>query len=107
MWTFYIISVIICLVSIYLLKNSKKKESKWEWNQKNRYERTEVVTITPILKVWSLALFLLGALVPVANLIIGSVTIICWAISVYGDKDWVCSLKLVDKLANFLSKPIE
>lgn len=61
----------------------------------------------PILKVWSAFLFILGALIPVFNIAMAVVIVICWATAVYGGKDWMYKEgTIVDKFVKLLNKPI-
>lgn len=97
----WIIGLILSLLGIYLLKGSRAKADQGSWGKPARPER-------PVLRVWSAFLLILVALVPIINIIIGSVIIIFWTIAVYGDKFWLYKEgTIVDKFVKLLNKSIK
>lgn len=93
----WVIGLILSFLGIYLFKNSRIKATRGYYAKPER----------PVLKVWSLLLFILGALVPILNIIMGLVMIIRWTIFVYRDEDW--SYKegsVADKVIKFLNKSV-
>lgn len=97
----WLIGLILSLLGIYLFKGSRIKAVKMSWGEVIEPER-------PVLKVWSTFLFILGALVPIFNIIMAGVMIIFWATSVYNEKNWLYKEgTIVDKFVKLLNKPIE
>lgn len=97
----WLIGLILSLLGIYLFKGSRVKAVKRSWGEVIRPER-------PVLKVWSTFLFILGALVPILNIIMAGVMISFWAMAVYNEKDWLYKEgTIVDKFVKLLNKPIE
>lgn len=97
----WIIGLILSLLGIYLFKGSRTPDKKDYYGKVTRPGG-------PILKVWSLLLYLLGALVPIFNILMGIVMIIWWAIAVYGDEDWVYSEEsIANKIVQFLNKSVK
>lgn len=93
----WIIGLILSILGISFFKNSRIKETR-TWGE-IKPERT-------VLKLWSLSLFIIGAVIPIFNILMGIVMIIWWAISVYGDKEWIYT-KQDSKIIKFLNKPIQ
>lgn len=77
----WIIGIILTFIAIWLLKGSRRVERERAWDKPYRPEE-------PILRVWSLILYILGGLIPIGNIVMAVIVIVYWAISVYGDKDW-------------------
>lgn len=94
----WIIGLFLSLLGIYLLKGSRHSD-------KRNYYGQVVTPSKPILKVWSLLLLLLGAIMPIFNIGIGLFIIVFWYNYVYIDKDWVCTKG--SKIISFLNKPIK
>lgn len=91
----WIIGLILSFLGILLFKNSRIKD---RWGKPER----------PVLRVWSLLLFILGALLPVFNIFMGIVMMVYWAISVYGDGNWICKENSFEnKVVQLLNKPIK
>ena len=85
-----VIGLILSLLGIYLFKGSRTRSGE------------------PILRVWSLLLYFLGALMRLFNILMGIVMIVYWSISVYGDRDWTYPEKsIVNKIAQFLNKSVK
>lgn len=97
----WVIGLILSFLGILLFKNSRMKASKDSWGDIITPER-------PILRVWSLLLFILGALLPVFNIFMGLVMIVWWAISVCNDGDWLYKdNSLENRIVQLLNKPIK
>jgi Co/Zn/Cd efflux system component len=97
----WIIGLILSFLGIYLFKNSRHEACGKTWEHPALPER-------PVLKVWSLFLFILGALIPIINIIMAIVMIIWWAIAVYGEEEWLFKENsIADKFMKFLSKPVK
>lgn len=97
----WLIGLILSLLGIYLFKGSRVKAVKRNWGEVIKPER-------PVLKVWNTFLFILGALVPILNIIMAGVMISFWAMAVYNEKDWLYKEgTIVDKFVKLLNKPIE
>lgn len=97
----WVIGLILSFLGIYLFKGSRVKTVKSRWGDTIRPER-------PVLKVWSISLFILGALVPIINIIMAGIMIFIWAMNVYRDEDWLYKENtIVDKFVKLLNKPIE
>lgn len=77
----WIIGIVLSFIAIRLLKGSRYVEREKTWEKPYRPEG-------PVLRVWSLILYILGGLIPIGNIIMAIIVIVFWAISVYGDKDW-------------------
>lgn len=82
MITAWIIGLLLSFLGIWFLKNSRIKANKKTWDKPARPER-------PVLRAWSLALLVIGGLVPILNIILALCIIVWWIVSIYGDKDWV------------------
>lgn len=96
----WVIGLILSFLGILLLKNSRIKANERTWDQPARPER-------PVLKVWSLFLLILGALVPIFNIIMGVIIVVVWAVCVYGEKCWLGKEdSIADKIVKLLNKPI-
>lgn len=101
MITVWIIGLILSFLGILLFKNSRIKATRQTWDTPAKPER-------PVLRVWSLLLFILGALLPIFNIFMGVGMIVCWFISVYVDGDW--SYKdnsFENRVVQLLNKPIK
>lgn len=97
----WVIGLILSFLGIYLFKGSRRPDKLDYYGQVRTPGK-------PILKVWSLFLCFLGAIVPILNIFMGLIMIIYWAVSVYGDEDWVYSgTSIVNKVVQFLNKPIK
>lgn len=95
----WVIGLILSFLGILLFKNSRIKA-------KDTF--CGYIPERPVLKVWSLFLFILGALLPVFNIFIGIVMIVFWDVSVYGDKDWICKDDFIgNRIVQLLNKPIK
>lgn len=94
----WFIGLLLSFLGIWLLKNSRVKANKGTWVKPARPE-------IPVLRIWSLALLVIGGLIPILNIILALFVIILWIISVYGDSDWEFT-KRDNKLLQFLNKPI-
>ena len=94
----WFIGLLLSFLGIWLLKNSRVKANKKTWDKPARPER-------PVLRVWSLALLVIGGLIPILNIILALFVIVLWIISVYYDSDWEFTKK-DNKLLQFLNKPI-
>lgn len=100
MMTVWIIGLILSFLGIYLFKGSRTQDIKKTWNNPPEPGKQ-------ILRVWSLLLYVLGAVIPIFNILMGLMMIIYWAMSVYGDKCWVYSeSSIANKIMLFLNKPI-
>lgn len=101
MITAWLIGLILSLLGIYIFKGSRIKASSKTWDKPAKPER-------PVLKVWSIFLFILGALVPILNIIMAIVMVVFWAICVYGEECWLCNENsIANKIVQFLNKPIK
>ena len=101
MITAWIIGLILSFLGILLFKNSRIKATKQTWDTPEKPER-------PILRVWSLLLFILGALLPAFNIFMGVGMIAYWSISVYGIGDWSCKdNSFENRVVQLLNKPIK
>lgn len=97
----WIIGLILSFLGILLFKKSRIKAKDGSWDRPAEPER-------PVLKVWSLFLFILGALLPVFNILMGIIMVVCWAISVYDDGDWICKKSSIEnRIVQLLNKPIK
>ena len=97
----WIIGLILSFLGILLFKKSRIKAKDRSWDRPAEPER-------PVLKVWSLFLFILGALLPVFNILMGIIMVVCWAISVYDDGDWICKESSIEnRIVQLLNKPIK
>lgn len=97
----WVIGLILSLLGIYLFKGSRIEASSSTWDKPAKPER-------PVLKVWSMFLFILGALVPIFNIIMAIAMIMFWAICVYGEECWLCNENsIANKIVQFLNKPIK
>lgn len=100
MITAWIIGLILSLFGIYLFKGSRLAP-------KRNWSGDIIEPERPVLKVWSAFLFILGASVPIFNIIMAGCIIIVWAVSVYNEKDWLYKEgTIVDKFVKLLNKPI-
>lgn len=100
MTTAWIVGLILSFLGILLFKNSRIK-AKDSWGKPAKPNR-------PVLRVWSLLLFILGALLPVFGIFMGLVMIVWWAISVFGDGTWLCKENSFEnKVVQLLNKPIK
>ena len=89
----WIIGLILSFLAIWLLKGSRKTKN--YYGQKGE----------PVLKVWSLILYVLGGLIPIFNILMAIIVIVYWAISVYGDGNWEYTRNAW--FVSFLTKPIQ
>lgn len=97
----WVIGLILSFLGIYLLKGSRRLGKLGCYGQVRTPDQ-------PILKVWSLFFLLLGAIVPILNILMGLIIIVLWAISVYGEEDWTYSeTSIVNKVVQLLNKPIK
>lgn len=95
----WVIGIILSFLGILLFKNSRIKA-------KDTF--CGYIPERPVLKVWSLFLFILGALLPVFNIFMGIVMIAFWDISVYSDKSWICKDDFIgNRIVQLLNKPIK
>lgn len=102
MTTAWIIGLILSFLGIYLFKGSRLPA------QKGYYGQIDMKPIRPVLKVWSLVLYILGALIPIFNILMGLVMIVWWAAAVYGDESWEYSeTSVAHKVMQFLNKSIK
>ena len=90
----WIIGLLLSFLGIWFLKNSRQTK---RWNNPKGGQ--------PILKMWGLILSLIGAIIPIINIIMGASIIIWWIIATYGEEDWEFT-KSDNKLIQFLNKPI-
>lgn len=101
MMTAWLIGLILSFLGIYLYKGSRTQAREGTWNKPAEPERS-------ILKVWSLLLCLLGAIVPILNIFMGLVMIVYWAIAVHGDETWVYpETSIANKIVQFFNKSIQ
>ena len=89
----WIIGLILSILGIWFLKDSRTNP-RWGGEEK------------PVLKLWALILFIIGAIIPIFNILIGVVIIIWWAITTYNDNYWIYT-KQDSKLFKLLNKPIK
>lgn len=90
MTTFYIISIILCFVSIWILKNSRS------W-----------ATEEPVLRMWQAILLAISAFVPIWNFIVGiSIPIIVGTAYCMEDLEWRRDSKKHSRIWSFLNKRI-
>lgn len=94
----WFIGLLLSFLGIWLLKNSRVKANEKTWGKPARPER-------PVLRVWSLALLVIGGLIPIFNIILALFVIVLWVIRVYGESNWKFTKK-DNKLLQFLNKPI-
>ena len=83
---------------MYLLKGSRRVERERTWDKPYRPEE-------PVLRVWSLILYILGGLIPIGNIIMAGVVIVVWAVSVYCEEDWKYTRSAW--FVSLLNKPIK
>lgn len=101
MITAWLIGLILSLLGIYLFKGSRLAP-------KRNWSGDIIEPERPVLKVWSTFLFILGALVPILNIIMAIVMVVFWAICVYGEECWLCNENsIANKIVQFLNKPIK
>lgn len=90
MTTFYIISLISCFISIWILKNSRSCD-----------------TGNPILRIWHILLIIISAFVPIWNFVVGlSIPIIAGTAYIMGDLEWRKDSKKYSRIWSFLNKRI-
>ncbi len=95
----WVIGLILSFLGILLFKNSRIKA-------KDTF--CGYIPERPVLKVWSLFLFILGALLPIFNIFMGIIMIVLWGVSVYGNKDWICKDDSIEnRIVQLLNKPIK
>lgn len=94
----WIIGLLLSILGIWFLKNSRVREATWC----GKVTRPEV----PLLKVWSLTLLAISAIIPLLNIFSGVIMIIVWAVGVYGNGDWRFT-KDDNKILRFINKPIQ
>lgn len=94
----FIIGVILTLLVIWILKGTRTVPS-CSWGKPAKGEE-------PILKVWSVLLLLLAAVIPLINIIVAVVMLIVWAIQIWCEDDWKY-IRPKGKIAKFLNKPIQ
>lgn len=92
----WIIGLLLSLLGIWVFKNSRKIT----------WRNGEIIDREPVLKVWSLLLLLLPAIVPLVNIFEFIIMIVWWYLSVYNVHDWEF-VKKDNKLIQFLNKPIQ
>ena len=96
----WVIGLILSLLGIYLFKGSRVKAPKSYWGEKSKPER-------PVLKIWSLALYIMGALLPIFSIFMGTTMIVVWMVNVYGENSWIIKNgSIIDKVVWFLNKPV-
>lgn len=88
----WIIGLVLSILGIWFLKGSRTNP-RWHSEEK------------PVLKLWALILFIIGAIIPIINIIMGVAIIVWWAIVTYGEEDWIYT-KQDSKLFKFLNKSI-
>lgn len=93
----WIIGLLLSILGIWFLKNSRFREVKW-YSKVEKPER-------PVLKMWGLLLLIIGAIIPILNIIVGAATIIAWIVG-YSGEDLVFTKK-DNKVSRFLNKPIQ
>lgn len=92
MITAWIIGLILSILGIWFLKDSRTNP---RWGSEKK----------PVLKLWALILFIIGAIIPIFNIFMGVIIIIWWAVVTYAEKDWIYT-KQDSKLFKFLNKSI-
>ena len=93
----WIIGLLLSILGIWFLKNSRFREVKW-YGKVEKPER-------PVLKMWGLLLLIIGAIIPILNIIVGAATIIAWIVG-YSIENLVFTKK-DNKVSRFLNKPIQ
>lgn len=90
----WIIGLLLSLLGIWFLKNSRQTK---RWGNPEGGQA--------ILKMWGLILLLIGAVIPILNMMVGFAIIMWWIIATYGNEDWEF-IKSDNKIVKFLNKPI-
>ncbi len=87
MTTLWIIGLILSASGILLLKD------------------TEFISTGPTLRVWNLVLFIIAAMIPILNIILGIAIITFWSVSTYLVGN--CTYTNNSKIIRFLNKPVK